>query len=192
MATTEGLPMRHLRAVLTSLAIAALAGCSHLAAVSPAGVDLSGSWQLDRSRSDAPPPPPRPHDDEESHGSMGGSPEGPPRFHGPAPLMPMVAATRMTIVQDRDSMGIDYPNQQYRDVKWGEQKRSLYVVDAGWDHDRLIIETKSQPMTIRETYSLSPDRDTLTLVIDLTEKRGDRHVTRTFTRVAPDTTQQQN
>jgi hypothetical protein len=172
------------------MAFAGLAACGHLEPKSPAGVDLSGTWQLDRSRSDTPPPPPRPHDDDESHGSPSG--EGPPRFHGPAPLLPMVAANRMTIAQDRDSMGIDYPNQPYRDVKWGEQKRSLYVVDAGWDHDRLIIETKSQPMKIRETYSLSADGDTLTLLIDISERRGDHHITRVFTRTAPGATQQPN
>ena len=155
--------------------------CSHLETVSPPGVDLSGTWQLDPRRSDSPPPPPRPHDNDDMHEGGG----EPPRFSGPAPLMPMVSATRMTIAQDRDSMGVDYPNQPYRDVKWGTQKRELYVVDAGWDHDMLIIETKSQPMTIRETYSLSPDRSTLTLVIDLSSKRGDRHLTRVFTR-APD------
>jgi hypothetical protein len=178
------------RTVSTSLLIVVLTACSHLETFSPPGVDLSGTWQLDRSRSDTPPPPPRPHDTDDEH--PGPSSQGPPRFHGPAPLMPMVAATRMTISQDRDSMGIDYPNQPYRDVKWGEQKRSLYVVDAGWDHDLLIIETKSQPMTIREIYSLSADRQTLTLLIDISEKRGDHHVTRVFTRVPSDAAQQRN
>ena len=181
--------MRFTRTVLMPIAFAALAAaCTNLETASPAGVDLSGVWQLDQQHSDVPPPPPRPHDSDEPHQGMAGG-EGPPRFHGPAPPLPMIAARRMTIAQDRDSMGIDYPNQPYRDVKWGEQKRSLYVVDAGWDHDRLIIETKSQPMTVRETYSLSPDRNTLTLLIEINEKRGDRRLTRVFNR-APDDAQQ--
>jgi hypothetical protein len=180
--------MRLGRAALTSIAFAVLSACSHLETVSPAGVDLSGTWLLDQRHSDTPPPPPRPHESDESHAGTNG--EAPPRFHGPAPLLPMIAATRMTITQDRNSMGVDYPNQPYRDVKWGEQKRSLYVVDAGWDKDRLIIETKSQPMTARETYSLSDDRNTLTLLIDLTDRHGDRHITRVFTRAPPDATQQ--
>ena len=169
--------MAFARGALAAAALMLGVACSHLGTVSPPGVDLSGAWQLDPRRSDSPPPPPRPHDNDDMH--EGG---GPPRFGGPAPLLPMVSATRMTIAQDRDSMGVDYPNQPYRDVKWGTQKRDLYVVDAGWDHDTLIIETKSQPMTIRETYSLSPDRSTLTLVIDLSSKRGDHHLTRVFTR----------
>jgi len=172
--------MHLLRAALTTIAFAALTACGHLETVSPSGVDLSGTWQLDARHSDAPPPPPRPRESEDER--RGG--EGGPRFGGPAPLLPMVSANRMTIAQDRDSMGIDYPNQPYRDVKWGEQKRGLYVIDAGWDHDRLIVETKSQPMTIRETYSLSDDGNTLTLLIDLSAKRGDHHLTRVFTRVA--------
>jgi len=168
-----------LAVMLTPFAFAVLTACSHLETASPLGVDLSGVWQLDPRRSDVPPPPPRPHESDDA--SIGG--EGGPRFGGPAPLLPMVSATRMTIAQDRDSMGIDYPNQPYRDVKWGEQKRGLYVIDAGWDRDRLIVQTKSQPMTVRETYSLSDNGNTLTLLIDLSAKRGDHHLTRVFTRV---------
>jgi len=176
---------RTARAVLATIALVASTACHHLETVSPAGVDLSGTWQLDPKHSDAPPPPPRPH--ESADARMGG--EGGPHFGGPAPLLPMVSATRMTIAQDRDSMGIAYPNQPYRDVKWGEQKRNLYVVDAGWRDDRLIVQTKSQPMTVSETYSLSGDGNTLTLLIELSAKRGDQRLTRVFTRVT-DPTQQ--
>jgi len=178
--------MRSASIMLSAFAFAVLAACSHLETVSPPGVDLSGVWQLDPRRSDVPPPRPRETDDART-----GPGEGGPRFGGPAPLLPMVSATRMTIAQDRDSMGIDYANQPYRDVKWGEQKRGLYVIDAGWDHDRLVVETKSQPMTVRETYSLSGDGNTLTLLIDLSAKRGDHHLTRVFTRVM-DSSQQHN
>ena len=97
----------------------------------------------------------------------------------------MVTAKEMTIGQDPQAMGIAYPNQPYRDVKWGEQKRGLFTIDAGWDEDRLIIETKSQPMMVREVYSLSDGGNTLTLEVDLSSKRmGDRHITRVFTRQA--------
>src|SRR5262249_29960136 len=101
---------------ILSLLLVALTACGHLETASPHGVDLSEIWQLDPRRSAAPPPPPRPHESDNARTDGG---EGGPRFAGPAPLLPMVAATRMTIAQDRDSMGIDYPNQPYRDVKWG-------------------------------------------------------------------------
>jgi hypothetical protein len=171
----------------TTALLLAVCACSHLATVAPATVDLSGTWVLDARRSDSPPPMghrrSEAEENEDRSTSYGGQ-AGPAHFGGPMPLLPMVTATEMTIGQDPQSMGIDYPNQPYRDVKWGEQKRGLFTIDAGWDDQRrLIIVTKSQPMTVHEVYSLSDAGNTLTLQIDLSSKRiGDRHVTRVFTR----------
>jgi hypothetical protein len=176
-----GSPMK---AVCTMLLLIALVACSHLETRTPVGVDLSGTWELDARRSDSPPPLGRRSRSEldDSNGVSGD--DGPPRFSGPMPLLPMVTATSMTIAQDATSMGVDYPNQPYRDVKWGKQKRGLYVVEAGWDDkQRLIIETTSKPLDVRETYSIDASRDTLTLQIDLNGQRMEgRHVTRVFNR----------
>jgi hypothetical protein len=163
----------------------ALAACSHLETRSPVGVDLSGTWVLDERRSDSPPPLGRRSRSEVDDSSSG---DGPPRFSGPMPLLPMVTATSMTIAQDPTSMGVDYPNQPYRDVKWGTQKRGLYVVDAGWDDkQRLIILTTSKPLDVHETYSIDPSGNTLTLQIDLNGQRMEgRHVTRVFNRSSPE------
>src|SRR4051794_26730343 len=107
-----------------------LTGCTHLDPHSPASVDLSGTWQLDPRASDsAPLLVEHAHADDDERPHANGEP---PRFAGPSPLLPMVTAEQMTISQDAESMGIAYPNQPYRDVKWGRQKRSLYTVDAGW------------------------------------------------------------
>ena len=168
----------------TMTLLVALAACNHLETRSPISVDLSGTWELDARHSDSPPPLGRRVRSEvdESNGSdtSGG---GPPHFGGPMPLLPMVSANEMTIAQDSLSMGIDYPNQPYRDVKWGTQKRGLYTVDAGWDAQHLIIETKSKPLDVREIYSLSASGETLTLQIDLNGERMEgRHVTRVFNR----------
>ncbi|HTK98707.1 MAG TPA: hypothetical protein VL379_11815 [Pseudomonadales bacterium] len=169
----------------TALLLAACA-CSHLTTVAPATVDLSGTWVLDARRSDSPPPMghrrSEAEENEDRSTSYGGQP--PPHFGGPMPLLPMLTATQMTIGQDPQSMGIEYPNQPYRDVKWGEQKRGLFTIDAGWDNQRrLIIVTKSEPMTVHEMYSLNDVGNTLTLEIDLSSKRmGDRHITRIFNR----------
>lgn len=178
-----------MKPVRTMLLLLAMSGCSHLVTESPPGVDLSGTWVLDARRSDSPPPLGRRQSEAEeeddratSYGGAGQA-QAPPRFGGPMPLLPMVTATEMTIGQDRQSMGIEYPNQPYRDIKWGEQKRSLFRIESGWEEGRLVIETTSQPMTVREVYSLSDSADTLTLQIDLHSKRiGDRHITRVFTR----------
>jgi hypothetical protein len=123
-------------------------------------------------------------EDEDRDGSQyyGGG-QTPMRFDGPLPLLPMVSATEMTIGQDGRSMGIEYPGQPYRDIKWGEQKRGLFKINSGWEEQRLIIETKSEPLAVRETYTLNEAGNTLTLQIDLVGKRiGERHITRVFTR----------
>ncbi len=169
---------------LVALLLLAASACSNLATTAPEETDLSGKWVLDAHRSDSPPPMRhRPEADDDSGRPSAGSGQSPARFGGPTPLLTMVTATEMTIDQDAQSMGVAYPNEPYRDIKWGEQKRGLFVIDAGWEAQQLIIVTKSQPMTVREAYSLSDAGNTLTLVIDLSTKRmGDRHLTRVFTR----------
>jgi hypothetical protein len=174
-----------MKRLCTALLLFAVCACSDLGTVAPAGVDLSGTWVLDARRSDSPPPLSHRRSEAEQEEDRGGSYGGaPPRFGGPTPLLSMISATQMTIGQDPQSMGIEYPNQPYRDIKWGEQKRGLFTIDAGWEAQRLIIVTKSEPMTVQEVYSLSDAGNTLTLEVALTSKRiGDRHVTRVFTRM---------
>ena len=75
---------------------------------------------------------PKPKTNEVASTSYGGG-QTSPHFGGPTPLLTMVTATEMTIGQDPQSMGIEYPNQPYRDIKWGEQKRGLFTIDAGWE-----------------------------------------------------------
>ena len=173
-----------MKALCTMSLLFALAACSHLETRSPGQVDLSGTWELDARRSDSPPPLGRRSRSEVDEGNGVSSGNGPPHFSGPMPLLPMLSATSMTIAQDPTSMGVDYPNEPYRDVKWGKQKRGLYVVEAGWDDkQRLIIETTSKPLDIREIYSIDASGNTLTLQIDLNGERMEgRHVTRVFTR----------
>ena len=155
-----------------------LAGCKDLVMQSPTDVDLTGTWVLDRAHSDAGAvhEHPAPLDVDER-------PTSNPRGHSPLPRLPMLTAEEMTIDQDATSMGIAYPNQPYRDLKWGEQKHNLYRVQSGWDNGRLIVETKSTPMHIKETYTLSDDRNTLTLRVDVDGRAIDSaHFVRVFTR----------
>jgi hypothetical protein len=160
-----------------------LAGCGSLAVRSPPGIDLTGTWQLDPARSDSGGLHEHPHDLDADEGETQGSNGNYARSHTPRPRLPMLTATEMTIAQDPTSMGIGYPNQPYRDLKWGKQKHNLYVVESGWDKDRLIVETSSTPLHIKETYSLSSDGKTLTLSVDLKGKGFDSaHIVRVFTR----------
>jgi hypothetical protein len=173
-----------------------LTGCTQLEVVSPSGVDLSGTWELDRQHSDmrtlAERPPPPETDDRDVSGyreppaSPGGlTPELSPREmdRGPMPRLPMLTATQMTISQDDTSMGIDYPGQPYRDLKWGRQEHGLFIVEAGWEEGLLIVQTSSSPLHVRETYMLSDDGTTLTLQIELSGRAMDAaHLIRVFTR----------
>lgn len=165
---------------------ALMTGCAHLGQVTPPGFNMSGTW-VTQQPAEAPPPqsvfdPNAPIETDSSGEHEGGGAEAPP-FRGPVPRLPMLTTVRMTIDQDTTSMGIAYPRQPYRDVKWGEQKRDLYTVDAGWDGDnRLIITTSNKAMRLKEIYSLAPDGKTLTLDVELSSRRGTRHVVRTFTR----------
>lgn len=170
-----------------------LGACSHLDTRSPGTVDLSGAWEIDARRSD-----PSPliagnrqselDAEEDRAAARYGEPQ-PMHTEGPMPLLPMVSATQMTIAQDAASMGIDYPGSQYRDLKWGTQKRGLFRVDAGWDMQRLVIETRSEPLMIREIYTLSDAGDTLTLMIDLDGKRVEKlRIKRVFVRKSVATT----
>jgi hypothetical protein len=165
-------------------------GCSHLAEVAPAGINISGTW-VTQQPPQAPPAasvfdPEATIETTLPDGSMGEGVEAPP-FRGLSPRLPMLSAPRMTIDQDPTSMGIDYPNQPYRDVKWGRQQRGPFVVDAGWDADnRLIVQTSSRPMHIKEIYSLSADGSVLTLQVELSGRSAPTtHIVRTFTRAEP-------
>ena len=164
-----------------------LCACSHLDTQSPGTADLSGTWELDARRSD---PSPLVAGSSQSEldaredraAARYGEPQ-PMHFDGPMPLLPMVSATQMTIAQDAASMGIDYPDSPYRDLKWGTQKHGLFRVDAGWDMQKLIIETRSEPLKIREIYALGDAGNTLTLTIDLIGKHIEKlHITRVFIR----------
>jgi hypothetical protein len=177
------------------LLMLALAGCTGQALRSPAGVDLTGTWQLDPARSDTGALHEHHHDADMGERQMAGQAEQPSspggftepnhesRGHVPPPRLPMLTATEMTIAQDATSMGIAYPNQPYRDLKWGKQKHDLYVVQAGWEKNQLVVETTSTPLHVKETYTLSDDGNTLTLRVDLGGRAFDNaHVVRVFTR----------
>jgi hypothetical protein len=169
--------------VCASLLALGLAACGpHLDTRSPSAVDLSGTWQLDAARSDAPQVPGR-RADPDMRGGNAPPESDSPHLGGPTPLLSMVTTTRMTIAQDATSMGIEYPGSPYRDLKWGTQKRGLFTIDAGWDDKRqLVVVTKSEPLNVREVYALQ-DVDTLVLQIDLQGKHFEsRHMTRVFVR----------
>ncbi len=97
---------------------------------------------------------------------------------------PGVVADSMVIEQDSASMGIRYQGGVYRDLSWGERRRGLWQVSAGWHEGSLLIESRADDARAREVFTLSPDRSRLIVVTEL-KAGGDTLVNRrVFDRVA--------
>lgn len=151
-----------------------LAACgpptSSLGLIVPYGVDLTGTWVLDESRSDAP------LDTEaallrakaaEIDGKKANSQTS---LYFAVQDFPVVQTSRMTIEQDADSIGISYGEGQYRDLIWGLQTRSQWRVDAGWDQSRFVVKSVVSHSSAVEKYALQPDAQTL--VVDIAIRAG--------------------
>lgn len=148
-----------------------LAGCSAtpLDPVPPTGYAITGNWELLPDQSDAPPAPLALR----ARGGMLGL---------VAQDFAVLRARRMTIEQDRDSMGISYDGGEYRDVSWGDRKRGLWAVRAGWLDGQLVIVSKASDADARETLSLSADGQVLTVRVELRSGGESLALRRTFGR----------
>jgi len=141
-----------------------LAGCGSvpLETRAPAGFDLSGRWQLVDALSDP-------------------APAGRPlRRRGfslafAAADFPVLQARRLSIEQNRDSMGVNYDGDDYRDVSWGERQRGLWQVNAGWLDGALMILSEAPDAEAREVLRLDGDR----LVVNVEVSSGGETLTRT-------------
>ncbi len=133
----------------------------------PRHFDIGGQWVLNAGLSD-PPPNTRQilasSDQESVEGRIGLYRGGALAFV--AQDFPVLAAKSMVIEQDRDSMGIRYDNGAYRDVSWGERKRGLWEVSAGWFEGNLVIVSKASDATGRETLRLSENGQTLRILLE--------------------------
>ncbi|HBK19190.1 MAG TPA: hypothetical protein DDZ38_11165 [Gammaproteobacteria bacterium] len=93
----------------------------------------------------------------------------------------VIQAERLLIEQARDSMGIRYDPGVYRDISWGQRERGLWRVDAGWQDRDLVIQSRTDGITVLERYRLvSTDR--LTVNIQVRAKGADLDLTRRFLR----------
>ena len=151
------------------LVVAWLAACSGvpLDVQPPRRFDIDGQWALNTQLSD-PPPNTRQilarSDREYAEGRVGVSRGGALAFV--TQDFPVLEAGSMVIEQDSDSMGIRYDNGVYRDVSWGERKRGLWEVSAGWLEGDLVIVSKTSDATGRERLRLSADGQTLEVLVE--------------------------
>ena len=94
---------------------------------------------------------------------------------------PLLATTEMHIEQDDTSMGIDYSRGTYRDVTWGERRRGVWKVRAGWHEGILHIYSDAPDISAAEIWRLSQDRQRLDISISVRGARN-REFERVFVR----------
>ena len=179
------------KVLVALLAALLLAGCSSepLNPEPPQRFDLSGTWLLQADLSDAPPnpkgygaEPPVPTDGQSR--SRRTSPRSRGGLAFVAHDFPVLVAQRMSIEQNRDSMGIEYDRGAYRDVSWGLRTRGLWEVDAGWDDaGQLVMRWKASDARALEVMSLSPDSEQLTVMLQIRTGEQNVEVRRVFTRL---------
>jgi len=149
-----------------------LAGCNSKppSVAVPAGFNLSGEWVLLPDASDAGPT----GLNLRARGGM---------LRLIAQDFPVLRATRLSIEQGGDSMGISYDGTDYRDVSWGARKRGFWEVQTGWVEGQLVIISKAEDADARETFALTPDGGQLAVHIQVEAGGESLAVTRTFTKI---------
>ena len=169
-------------ALFTVRMLSALAGFALLSACgqipldenAPARFDLTGHWvQADRPTA------------ERSNASGGDSER---RRSGiasgfMAQDFPLLVAQEMRIEQDDRSMGIEYTSGNYRDVTWGERRRGVWEVRAGWNEGALHIYSKASDVSASEIWQLSADGQRLDISISVRGNR-DQEFRRVFRRAS--------
>ena len=139
------------------LALAWLAGCTSLSEVPPAGLDLSGEWVVDETASDPPPDVDAIRRREDRRVARGRQTDPTASGAFVAQDFPVLAATRLVIEQDRESMGVYYfrgDDSNYLDFTWGERERDFWQVRTGWQEGDLVILSERGGVEGTERFSL--------------------------------------
>ena len=158
---------------------------SSLGGVVPSGVDLTGIWVLDESRSDVPPDTSEASKRERAASIRGKSSNSAASIYFASQDFPVISSERLKIEQDSDSIGILYGPGKHRDLIWGLQEKAAWEIDAGWENAKLIVKSSLSHTRGEEAYSLKPNNDTL--VVDVRIRAGNDYesFTRTFVRQNP-------
>lgn len=154
-----------------ALTIAFLAACASidLDRRPPESYDLTGNWRLVEDASGSPPS----HRRLRARGGM---------LTFIVQDFPVLLAEEMRIEQSANSMGIRYDQRVYRDVSWGERRRGLWDVRAGWHEGDLYIISDAADADAREVFRLSDGGQRLAVEVRVESGGQDVHLTRVFRR----------
>ena len=176
-----------LKAILLSSFLFCLVGCSglDLDQRKPEKVDFSGHWVLNlplsegvienrRSRNDV-----FNSDQIKTEGMATGDLLDP--FVFVSHDFHIINARSLTIELDPISAGLDYQPGTYRDVTFGERRRGLWDIYAGWDGDDLVILSRANKLQVKERISLvSPNR--LRIIVGIEAEKKNRDFVKVFDR----------
>ncbi len=175
--------------VLGSAWLLVLGGCGSvpLNPEVPAGFDLNGNWVINGALSD-PPPNERRLQAEADRALLEMDRRGQRRQTGMLAFVtadfPVLASKSMIIEQDAQSMGIRYASGTYRDVSWGERRRGLWEVNAGWTEEGLVIASRADDARATETMRLRKDGRQLTITVEIKSAGDALSAVRVFDRVS--------
>ncbi|MEC9285368.1 MAG: hypothetical protein VYC36_05280, partial [Pseudomonadota bacterium] len=95
---------------------------------------------------------------------------------------PVVAAQRLVIEQNDDSLGIRYSNGTYRDVTWGRTERNFWLIEAGWSNGVFVILSRRDDITGREEMKLEAGGSRLRVMVDVKTEGRDVMIERVYVR----------
>ena len=190
---------RHLTHLLIAFAVVACSSPEILEsrpALVPAGVDLSGNWQIRREGSDSPrriqeairqTDGIRDRDmyrlpDERSSGARSSRSSG--RVKGGLVFVFLETGESLKVTQTADGLFISFDRSVVEEFRFGENRRiSVGEVEAqrvtGWEGNELVVETLDRNrMKMTERFRLTEGGDVLRREITLRSKNGDEEVVR--------------
>ncbi len=174
---------------LGSALLLTIGGCGSipLDPEAPKGFDLNGQWVINRALSD-PPPNERRLQAEADRALLEMGRMGQRRRMGMLAFVttdfPVLASKSMIIEQDPKSMGIRYESGAYRDVSWGERRRGLWEVNAGWTEEGLVIASRADDASATETMRLRKGGRQLAITIAIKSAGDALSAVRVFDRVS--------
>lgn len=175
-----------MRYLLLFALVGALLGCgpptSSLGGTTPAGVDLSGIWLLDQSRSDEPPDRKTAMQEAKANEIDGKRNNALSSMLFAAQDFPVISAERLVIEQDADSIGISYGEGLHRDLIWGLQTRAEWRIDAGWDSAHLVVKSLVSHTSATERYQVQSDGSELVVEVTIRSASSREHFKRTYVR----------